>query len=196
MLRQLRELRAPHRVRLAALLLALASAACAGGPVTTAPASQSEEETDMAGFELKSPSFVEGGPIPIKYSCDGQDVSPALVWEGAPASTAALALIVDDPDARGFIHWVAYNIAGGPSGGLPEGAGSAVLPPQGRNDFGRSGWGGPCPPGGTHRYRFTLYALSAPLTLSGTPSASEVRGALARVLLGHTTLTATYTRRK
>jgi Raf kinase inhibitor-like YbhB/YbcL family protein len=196
MLSQLRELQAPRRVRLAALSLALASAACSGGAVTTAPASQSVEETDMAGFELKSPSFVEGGPIPIKYSCDGQDVSPALVWEGAPASTAALALIVDDPDARGFIHWVAYNIAGGPSGGLAEGAGSAVLPPQGRNDFGRSGWGGPCPPGGTHRYRFTLYALSAPLTLSGTPSASEVRGALARVLLGHTTLTATYTRRK
>jgi Raf kinase inhibitor-like YbhB/YbcL family protein len=150
----------------------------------------------MAGFELKSPSFVEGGSIPIKHSCDGQDVSPALVWEGAPASTAALALIVDDPDARGFIHWVAYNISGGAAGGLPEGAGSASAPPQGRNDFGRARWGGPCPPSGTHHYRFTLYALSAPLTLSGTPSASEVRGALARVLLGHTTLTATYTRQK
>ena len=192
----MRELQAPRRVRMAALSLALSCAACAGGAVPTAPASQSEEETDMAGFELESPSFVEGGSIPIKHSCDGQDVSPALVWEGAPVSTAALALIVDDPDARGFIHWVAYNIAGGSTGGLPEGAGSASAPPQGRNDFGRAGWGGPCPPGGTHHYRFTLYALSAPLALSGTPSASEVRGALARVLLGHTTLTGTYTRHR
>jgi Raf kinase inhibitor-like YbhB/YbcL family protein len=150
----------------------------------------------MAGFVLKSPSFAEGGQIPIKHSCDGRDVSPALVWEDAPAATVALALIVDDPDARGFVHWVAYNIAGGPTGGLPEGAGSASAPPQGRNDFGRVGWGGPCPPGGTHRYRFTLYALSSALTLSGTPSASEVRGAAARVLLGNTTLTATYTRAK
>ena len=150
----------------------------------------------MPGFVLKSPGFAEGGQIPIKHSCDGRDVSPALVWEDAPAATAALALIVDDPDARGFVHWGAYNIAGGPTGGLPEGAGSASAPPQGRNDFGRVGWGGPCPPGGTHRYRFTLYALSSALTLSGTPSASEVRGAAARVLLGNTTLTATYTRAK
>lgn len=150
----------------------------------------------MAGFELKSPSFVEGGSIPIKNTCDGQDVSPALVWEGAPATTAALALIVDDPDARGFVHWVVYNIAGGPSGGLPEGAGAAAAPPQGRNDFGRTGWGGPCPPGGTHHYRFTLYALSATLPLSGNPSAAEVRGAIARLLLGHTTLGGTYTRKK
>jgi len=150
----------------------------------------------MPGFVLKSPGFAEGGLIPIKHSCDGRDVSPALVWEDAPAATVALALIVDDPDARGFVHWVAYNIAGGPTGGLPEGAGSASAPPQGRNDFGRVGWGGPCPPGGTHRYRFTLYALSSALTLSCTPSASEVRGAAARVLLGNTTLTATYTRAK
>ncbi len=192
----MRDLLPPRRARLVLVPLVLACAACSGGAVTPAPSSQTAEETDMAGFELKSPSFVEGGPIPIKHSCDGQDVSPALIWEGAPASTAALALIVDDPDARGFIHWVAYNIAGGPAGGLPEGAGAASAPPQGRNDFGRTGWGGPCPPGGTHRYRFTLYALSAPLTLSGTPSASEVRGALARVLLGHTILTGTYTRRK
>jgi len=192
----MRQLRKHCRAGRVTLSLVLLCAACSGSAVAPAPASQSGEEPDMAGFVLESPSFVEGGPIPIRHSCDGQDVSPALVWEGAPASTAALALIVDDPDARGFIHWVVYNIAGGPTGGLPEGAGSAVVPPQGRNDFGRAGWGGPCPPSGTHRYRFTLYALSVPLTLSGTPSAGDVRGALARVLLGHTTLTGTYTRRR
>jgi Raf kinase inhibitor-like YbhB/YbcL family protein len=177
-----------------ALALVVTVAACSGSP--TATASPSAEETDMAGFVLSSPSFVAGGTIPIKHSCDGSDVSPALGWTGAPASTAALALIVDDPDARGFIHWVVYNIPGSDTGGLPEGAGPAGNPPQGRNDFGRTGWGGPCPPGGTHHYRFTLYALSAPLSLSGTPSASEVRNALGGSLLGQTTLTATYTRQK
>jgi len=150
----------------------------------------------MAGFVLSSPSFLEGDSMPAKYSCDGSNVSPALVWDGAPESAAAFALIVDDPDARGFIHWVAYNISGGRSGGLPEGAGAAQVPPQGRNDFGKSGWGGPCPPGGTHHYRFTLYALSAQLPLVGTPTAGEVRNALSRVLIGYTTLTATYTRKK
>jgi Raf kinase inhibitor-like YbhB/YbcL family protein len=202
MLRRMRALPDDPRARPAALraallamtLVAAVVAACSGSAAATA--SLSAEETDMAGFELSSPSFVAGGAIPTKHSCDGSDVSPALVWQGAPASTAALALIVDDPDARGFIHWVVYNISGSPTGGLPEGAGSASNPPQGRNDFGRVGWGGPCPPGGTHHYRFTLYALSAQLPLSGMPTATEVRNALGRVLLGQTTLTATYTRQK
>jgi len=185
----------PEPRRLAAVLLALLCAACSGSAAAPTQASPSAEETDMAGFVLSSPSFLEGGSIPIKHSCDDRDVSPALIWEGAPASTTALALIVDDPDARGFIHWIVYNIPGS-AAGLPEGAGSAGVPPQGRNDFGRAGWGGPCPPGGTHHYRLTLYALSAPLSLTGTPSAGEVRNALARVLLGYTTLTATYTRQK
>ena len=181
-----------------ALPWVLALGVVVAGCSSSAAASVAEpaKESDMAGFELKSPSFVEGGAIPIKYTCDGQNVSPALVWEGAPASTAALALIVDDPDARGFVHWVVYNIAGGQTGGLPEGAGQSAVPPQGRNDFGRAGWGGPCPPGGTHHYRFTLYALSAPLSLSDMASAADVRGALARVLLGHTTLIGTYARKK
>jgi Raf kinase inhibitor-like YbhB/YbcL family protein len=195
MLSSMRELRG-CRARLAAISLALICAACSGGAATPAPSGPPAEESDMAGFELKSTSFVEGGQIPIKHTCDGQDVSPTLIWEGAPASTAALALIVDDPDARGFVHWIAYNIAGGTTGGLPEGAGSAAAPPQGRNDFGRNGWGGPCPPGGTHHYRFTLYALSASMPLTGNPTASEVRAALARILLGHTTLTGVYTRKR
>ena len=148
----------------------------------------------MSDFVLKSPSFVEGGAIPVRHTCDGEDISPALVWEGAPAGAISFALIVDDPDARGFIHWVVYNLTGGATGGLPEGIPSSA-PPEGLNNFGRVGYGGPCPPGGTHHYRFTLYALSAPLSPSGVPSASEVRNALEPVLLGQTTLTATYTRR-
>jgi Raf kinase inhibitor-like YbhB/YbcL family protein len=151
----------------------------------------------MAGFVLISPSFAEGGAIPIKHSCDGQDLSPALSWDGAPKGTAMFALIVDDTDAGGFIHWVAYNIAGGPGGGLAEGVPAAGPPQQGRNGFGRTGYGGPCPPSGTHSYRFTLYALSQPLPLHGTPGAGDVRSAMATgVLLGQTTLVGTYTRKK
>lgn len=150
----------------------------------------------MAGFVLTSPSFSDGGAIPAKHSCDGQGLSPALHWDGAPAGTAALALILDDPDARGFIHWVAYNIGGATSGDLAAGLDPAGPPPQGRNDFGRTGYGGPCPPSGTHHYRFTLFALSAPLKLSGTPSAADVRTAVPGVLLGRTTLTGTYTRQR
>ena len=149
----------------------------------------------MAGFVLKSPSFVEGGAIPVKHSCDGEDLSPALVWEGAPAGTEAFALIVDDPDARGFVHWVVYNIPGAVAGGLPEGVGTVALP-EGRNDFGRSGYGGPCPPGGTHHYRFTLYALPRRLPASASPSAAEIRRAIAGLILGEATLTGTYIRRR
>lgn len=149
----------------------------------------------MAGFVLTSPSFDEGGAIPIRHACDGVDVSPALAWQGAPQGTVSFALIVDDPDARGFIHWVVYDIPGGPAGSLPEGIGPADSPPQGRNDFGRTGYGGPCPPGGTHHYRFTLWALSSRLGLSGTPSAAEVRVAAASKSLGQTALAGTYTRK-
>lgn len=150
----------------------------------------------MAGFVLSSPSFAEGGTIPVRNSCDGADLSPALAWQGAPQGTVSFALIVDDPDARGFIHWVVFDLPGGSGGSLPEGVGPAGGPMQGRNDFGRTGYGGPCPPSGTHHYRFTLWALSSRLGLSGNPSAAQVRTALTTKILGQTTLTATYTRQR
>jgi Raf kinase inhibitor-like YbhB/YbcL family protein len=150
----------------------------------------------MSGLVLTSPSFDEGGEIPVRHSCDGMDLSPALDWEGAPQGTVSYALIVDDPDARGFIHWVVYNIPGGSSGSLREGMHPNDTPLQGRNDFGRTGWGGPCPPSGTHHYRFTLWALSARLRFDATPSAAEVRTALTIRTLDQTTLTGTYARQK
>jgi Raf kinase inhibitor-like YbhB/YbcL family protein len=150
----------------------------------------------MAGFVLTSPSFDDGGAIPIRHTCDGEDVSPELDWEGAPRGTVALALVVDDPDARNFTHWVVYDIPGGPSGSLREAMHSNDVPPQGRNDFGRTGWGGPCPPGGTHHYRFTLWALSSRIGLTGTPSAGDVLNAVAMRTLDRTTLTGTYTRQR
>jgi Raf kinase inhibitor-like YbhB/YbcL family protein len=149
----------------------------------------------MARFVLRSPSFAEGEAIPVMHTCDGEDLSPALAWEGAPAGIQAFALIVEDPDARGFVHWVAYDIPGARAGELPQGVAPAALP-QGRTDFGRSGYGGPCPPSGTHHYRFTLYALSGKLPVTGSPSAADVRRAMAGLVLGETTLTGTYTRRR
>jgi Raf kinase inhibitor-like YbhB/YbcL family protein len=148
----------------------------------------------MMPFTLTSASFAPGGAIPRKFTCDGANLSPALSWAGVPGGAVTLALIVDDPDARGFVHWVAFDIPA--SGlGLPEGASSSAgAPPQGRNDFGKVGWGGPCPPSGTHHYRFTLMALDTKLGLSGTPRASEVRQAANGHVLEQTVLTGTYKR--
>ena len=103
---------------------------------------------------------------------------PPLAWKGAPSATQAFALLVTDPDARGFVHWVAVDMPAA-SRGLVEGAsGTGAAGREGRNDFGRRGWGGPCPLSGTHRYVVELFSLSAPLDCSGTPSAAEVRRAL------------------
>ena len=152
----------------------------------------------MAGLlslRLTSPAFVHGAPIPARYSCDGANISPPLAWDGAPSTTRAFALLVTDPDARGFVHWVALDIPAA-SRGLVEGAsGNGVAVREGRNDFGRRGWGGPCPPSGTHRYVFELFALSAPLDLPGTPSAADVRRALAGRVIAEARLTGTYRRR-
>ena len=146
-------------------------------------------------FTLTSTDFTDGGKIPRKFSCDGENVSPALEWAGAPDGTAALALILDDPDARGFVHWVVFDMTGSASGGLTEAvSASPDAPKQGRNSFGQVGYGGPCPPSGTHHYRFRLYALDAELGLAGTPSADEVKRAAEGHILDQVELTATYTR--
>jgi Raf kinase inhibitor-like YbhB/YbcL family protein len=113
-------------------------------------------------FRLSSPAFADGAAIPVRHTCDGDDLSPRLTWSGTPDGTRSLALIVDDPDApRGiFTHWVVYDI---PAETTELGEGS-TLGTQGRNSFGRSGYGGPCPPSGDnpHRYRFALCALDVP----------------------------------
>lgn len=146
-------------------------------------------------FTLSSPAFQAGGTIPRRFTCDGANVSPALDWDGAPADAVAMALLVDDPDARGFSHWVVVDIPASPSGGLAEDASTAPdAPAQGTNDFRRAGWGGPCPPSGTHRYRFALYALDQPLALSGSPDAAQVRAAATGHILAEAELVASYTR--
>jgi Raf kinase inhibitor-like YbhB/YbcL family protein len=138
-------------------------------------------------MHLLSPAFASRTAIPVRFTCDGANVSPALTWDEAPEGTRALALVADDPDAplRTWVHWVLYDLP--PAGSaLAEGVpAEGTLPSgarQGRNDFGRIGYGGPCPPPGPpHRYRFTLYALDAPLTLG----AGATRAQLSRAMRGH-----------
>jgi len=120
---------------------------------------------------LTSPAFDEGGMIPGKYTCDGRDISPPLTWESPPEGTQSFALICDDPDAPAgtWVHWVYYDIPASIRG-LPKNVPTRREPDsggkQGINDFRRIGYGGPCPPGGTHRYFFRLYALDALLNLN------------------------------
>lgn len=150
-------------------------------------------------MKLQSPVILEGDRIPRRYTCDGENVSPPLQWREVPAGTRALALIVDDPDApaRVWVHWVLYDIP--PDlGALDEGQSDAQTlgngAVQGLNDFERLGYGGPCPPRGSHRYRFTLYALDAPLALSPGATKDEVLEALKPHLLAEDRLTAVYDR--
>jgi Raf kinase inhibitor-like YbhB/YbcL family protein len=167
---------------LARIGLTLVLAGC--GPVT-----ESGQESPMTqALTVTGAAFSEGGTIPGRHTCDGADVSPPLAWSGAPEGTAAYALIVDDPDARGWIHWLAADLE------VTELAEGGALGIEGRNDFGRTGWGGPCPPSGTHRYVFTVHALSEPLGLAPGFSADELRSALEGRVLATGSLTATYRR--
>jgi Raf kinase inhibitor-like YbhB/YbcL family protein len=137
-------------------------------------------------MEMKSSSFREGGMIPAQFTCDGRNISPALSWSGAPAETKSFALISDDPDAPAgtWVHWVIFDIPAGVSG-LPENMSRqediAGLGENGNNSYRRPGYDGPCPPGGTHRYYFKLYALDALLKLK--PGATKEE--LLKAMKGH-----------
>jgi Raf kinase inhibitor-like YbhB/YbcL family protein len=148
-----------------------------------------------------SSAFQEGSEIPARYTCEGQDVSPALTWEEPPAEAQSFALIMDDPDAPGgvFTHWVLFNLPAD-SRGLSEAVPAQPQLPdgslQGKNDFGRIGYGGPCPPPGRpHRYQFTLYALDQPLVdLKAGASKKQVIDAMQGHILVQGRLTGTYQR--
>jgi Raf kinase inhibitor-like YbhB/YbcL family protein len=155
-------------------------------------------------FEIRSTAFTEGGEIPQRYTCEGEDVSPPLAWSGAPAGVKSLALVVDDPDAPDpaaprttWVHWVLYEVP--PSAtGLPEGV-RDQLPPgtrEGLNDWKRPGWGGPCPPIGRHRYFFRLYALDAALGDLGAPTRAKLDHAMRGHVLGQATAMGTYQKRR
>jgi len=151
-------------------------------------------------FTVKSPAFPPGAEIPKKSSCQGADLSPALEWSGFPAKTASFALIVDDPDAPGgtWVHWVLWNLPA-IAHSLPEGvARNDELPDgsrQGRNDFRKVGYNGPCPPPGkTHRYFFRLYALDGKLDLAPGASRAELDAAMKGHILGQAEYGGTFRR--
>jgi Raf kinase inhibitor-like YbhB/YbcL family protein len=152
-------------------------------------------------FELRSPAVPAEGTIPIEHTCEGADRSPPLEWSGAPAGTRSFALLVHDPDApRGdWVHWVLYDLPA-TSASLPAGVPTAREleggARQGRNDFDRIGWGGPCPPPGrAHRYVFVLHAVDRMLGLAPGASREEMEHALRGHVLERAALSASYARR-
>lgn len=150
---------------------------------------------------LSSSAFAHEGAIPRKYTCEGADVSPPLAWANIPEDAKSLALIIDDPDApdpkapkRVWVHWVLYNLPAD-SAGLPEGVRFEQLPPgtrEGRNDWNRTGYGGPCPPIGRHRYFHRLYALDVVLPELHQPTRAMLDQAMRGHILAEAVLMGTY----
>lgn len=189
--------------------LAMACAGCGSGE-------PDPEDPGRRTIALRSAAFAEGAAIPREHTCDGAGGSPPLEWSGVPAAAKTLVLICDDPDAPmgTFTHWVVVNLpptvksltAGMPAesaipaesmGGEAAGPSSDVVPRQGKNDFGKVGYGGPCPPSGTHRYIFRIYALDSPITnVEESPSRGDVIKAIKGHILAEGRLTGTYTRLK
>jgi len=150
-------------------------------------------------LKLESSAFTDGGTIPRRYTCEGMDISPPLSWSGLPKDTRSLALIIDDPDAPDpaapkmvWVHWVLYNMPPSAAGlsenttRLPEGT------LEGLNDWKRTGYGGPCPPIGRHRYFHKLFALDTVLNLGGAPTKAQLEKAMHGHVLAEATLIGTY----
>ena len=156
-------------------------------------------------LKITSTAFEDQGAMAARYTCEGQDISPALQWEGLPEGTRSLALIVDDPDAPDpaaprmtYVHWVLYNLPPD-AGGLREGVASADLPAgtlEGLNDWRRTGYGGPCPPIGRHRYFHKLYALDLVLADLGQPTKDELLKAIKGHVIAQAEIVGTYQKRQ
>ena len=162
------------------------------------------KEEDMP-LTIKSAAFVHEGEIPSKYTCQGEDIAPPLEWEGVPQDAASLVLIVDDPDAPDpaapkmtWVHWVVYNIPPETTG-FSEGATSEDIPAgagNGLNDWQRTGFGGPCPPIGRHRYYHKLYALDTVLDVMDHPTKADVEAAMQGHIIAEAVLMGTYKKSK
>jgi Raf kinase inhibitor-like YbhB/YbcL family protein len=152
-------------------------------------------------LSITSTAFSPNGEIPRRFTCEGEDLSPPLAWTGAPAGTKSFALVVDDPDAPDpaapkttWVHWVLYDLPAGATG-LADGVAPAALPAgarEGVNDWKRTGWGGPCPPIGRHRYFFKLFALDTTLGDLGRPTRAALEKAMAGHVLARAELVGTY----
>jgi Raf kinase inhibitor-like YbhB/YbcL family protein len=174
-------------------------ALCFGFALTVSPLTAEENMT----LRLSSPTFLDGKPIPARYTCEGEDVSPPLAWSGVPGGTKSLVLIVDDPDAPDpkapkmvWVHWVIYDLPPDVAG-LAEGV--KVLPREakvGLNDWKRAAYGGPCPPIGRHRYFHKLYALDVVLPNLGQATKVKVEAAMKGHILAEAQLVGTYQKRR
>jgi Raf kinase inhibitor-like YbhB/YbcL family protein len=187
-------------VTTSAIIFALALAGCGGEDSTTEEAEMESPSAEVV-LTVASEAFADGESIPSTYTCEGKDVSPPLSWEWVPEGAESLVLIVDDPDApdpaapqRTWVHWVLYNMPADTSG-LPQGVAPQELPAgteEGLNDWQRTGYGGPCPPVGRHRYFFKLYALDTELTGLLKPSKAEVEAAMEGHVIAEAQLIGTY----
>lgn len=157
--------------------------------------SASTQFQNQSTMELTSSAFKNGEHIPAKYTCDGADMSPPLSWAQSPTQTKTFVLVLDDPNAAGFTHWVIYNIPATLTGleenvprkgNLPNGAS------QGMNGFDAVGYNGPCPPSGTHNYKFHLYAIDSALTLPVSVTKQSVLAAINGHVLDQVVLTGLY----
>jgi len=155
-----------------------------------------DTQTPISNMKLSSSTFIHNGMIPAKYTCDDENISPPLSTTEVPSQAQSLVLIVDDPDAPGrtFVHWTLWNIDPKiieiPENGVPEGA------QEGLTDFGKRGYGGPCPPSGTHRYFFKLYALDTRLVLPNYSQKSDIEKAMENHILAQTELVGLYSRQR
>jgi Raf kinase inhibitor-like YbhB/YbcL family protein len=192
------EPRSPARrsTRRALLLAAISLPALACARPSPAAAEGQPWSHEM---KLESPAFKHGESIPPKYTCEGEDISPELRWSNLPERTRSLVLIVDDPDApdprapkRTWVHWVLYELPP-EAGGLPEGGSPLPIGTlEGLNDWGRTGYGGPCPPIGEHRYFHKLYALDVTLGDLAEPTKAELVAAMQGHILAKAELIGTY----
>jgi hypothetical protein len=181
-------------IALAAALFALFGAGLPGGGLA--------EGVPAMSFSLTSTAFTAGAGIPARYSCEGDDLSPPLAWSAPPAGTKSLALIMDDPDAPDprapkmtWVHWVLYDLPPA-AGSLAEGAALPAGARPGVNDWGRADYGGPCPPIGSHRYFFKLYALDVALPDLGRPAKARLEAAFAGHVLAQAELMGRYQKKE
>ncbi|MEN8040704.1 MAG: YbhB/YbcL family Raf kinase inhibitor-like protein [Actinomycetota bacterium] len=178
-----------------AVAIALVIAGCSPSSGDAAPAAtdvpSTTTATEASAMEITSPAFEHGNPIPLKYSCDGENVSPLLDIADAPTETAVLVLIMDDPDAPGgtWDHWIAYDIP--PTESIGEG--DHTIGTGGLNSWKQTGYGGPCPPSGVHRYFFKLFALDSELGLAGSATKAAVLDAMEGHVIADATLMGTFT---
>ena len=185
-------------VNLCAPLLTLSIVGCSARPQPSPPESTSRAQETQTQNKLTSRAFTEGQPIPRQYTCDGVNVSPPLEWS-VPKSAKTIAIIADDPDASAgtWVHWVLYNLPADNIGlveNLPVAEDLKAGGFQGKNDFGKIGYGGPCPPSGTHRYFFKVYAVDSELPLKAGATKAEVEKAMAGHVVAQVQLMGTYRR--